>query len=163
MRYYSKLARCLRDTLGSVISAEKYLSDLWVGIAPGVGINMAFHETENPIEQKAVAEVWKYLGIKGSKLTIKGETGYPDRIYWLPGGKPFLVEYKRPGEDPREKQIHIHTELMKLDYDVEVHDDPADTLQAIINRLETTRLPKESRKILDRARMRCAALRSRPG
>ena len=117
--------------------------------------------TENPIEQSAVKEVWEQLGIKGSKLVVKGETGYPDRIFWLPNGKPFLVEYKRPGEDPRPKQEHIHNELKQLGYDVEVHDDPATTLQACINRLETAQLPKESREVLTRARRRCAVLRSR--
>lgn len=126
-----------------------------------VEINMGFRNLENPIEAKAVKEIWQELGIKGSKLTILGETGFPDRIFWLPEGKPFLIEFKRPGEKLRAKQQEIHDELLRLGYQVEVHDNVANALEAIINAVEATRLSKKGREILARARRRCAFLRSR--
>lgn len=118
---------------------------------------------ENDIEQKACDLVWQYLGIEGSKLKILGDTGYPDRIFWLPGGRPLLIEFKRPGEEPRAKQLQIHEQLRGLGYEVQVHDNSIDAFQAVIDAVDTARLPKDSRKVLTRARRRCAVLRSRSG
>lgn len=118
---------------------------------------------ENDIEITVVNEVWQYLGIKGSKLKILGEDGYPDRLFWIPGGKPLLFEFKRPGEDPRPNQIEIHNYLRQLNYQVEIHDNVADAFESIIETLETTQLSKKERKILARARRRSLVLRSRFG
>lgn len=118
-------------------------------------------EVESDIEQEAVDLVLKYLGIKGSKLRIIGETGFPDRIFWMPGGKPLLIEFKRPGEWPTMKQRHVHKSLKDLGYKVEVHDGALYAFQAVINAVESSTLSKEGRKILAGARRRCAVLRSR--
>lgn len=118
---------------------------------------------ETLIENEAVKEVYEQLGIQGSKLSIKGEDGYPDRIFWLPGGKPLLVEYKQPGESPRPSQQKIIDQLRLINYNVEVHYSAADTIEACIKILDSPQIPKESRKILARALMRCAILRSRSG
>ena len=118
---------------------------------------------ENDIEQEACDLVWKYLGIEGSKLKILGDTGYPDRIFWIPGGRPLLIEFKQPGEEPRAKQLHIHEQLRGLGYEVQVHDDAIAAFQAIIDAVGATRLPKDGRKVLARARRRCSVLRSRSG
>ncbi len=118
---------------------------------------------ESKIEQDAVDLIWKYLGVKGSKLSIKGEAGYPDRIFWVPGGKPILIEFKRPGEMPRINQNYIIDNLLKLGYKVEVHDNAVKAFQAVINSVDTKALHEEGHKILIRARRRCAVLRSRLG
>lgn len=118
---------------------------------------------ESQVENKACELVWKYLGIEGSKLNILGDTGYPDRIFWIPGGRPLLIEFKRPGEEPRPKQIHIHEQLRGLGYEVQVHDNAIDAFQAVIDAVDATRLPEDGRKVLARARRRCAVLRSRSG
>lgn len=116
---------------------------------------------ETKIELNACRLIYENLGIEGGKLKIIGNNGYPDRIFWLPGGKPLLIEFKQPGEIPEPKQQEIHDLLKGLGYNVQVHTSDVDALQAVIEALETTRLPKESRKILAGARRRCAALRSR--
>jgi hypothetical protein len=116
---------------------------------------------ENDIEQDACDLVWKYLGIEGSKLKVLGDTGYPDRIFWLPGGRPILIEFKRPGEEPRPKQEQIHERLRGLGYEVQTHDNAIAAFQAVIDAVDTTRLSEDGRKILARARRRCAVLRSR--
>jgi len=119
--------------------------------------------SEVSIEEKACSLIYEHLGIKGSKLKVKGESGYPDRIFWLPGGKPFLIEFKKPGEEPRPSQIRIHDYLRSLGYKVEVHDNAIDALEATIKAVDSTRLSKESRQILAGARRMCVILRSRSG
>ena len=119
--------------------------------------------SESKIEQRACELIKKHLGIKGSKLTVIGDTAFPDRIFWIPGGKPLLIEFKRPGEAPRPKQLHNHAWLKNLGYKVEVHDNELRALQAVIDAVETTQLPKEGREILARARSICALLRPRSG
>lgn len=116
---------------------------------------------ENDIEQEACDLVWQYLGIEGSKLKILGDTGYPDRIFWIPGGRPLLIEFKQPGEEPRAKQLHIHEQLRGLGYEVQVHDNAIDAFQAVIDSVDATRISKDGRKVLARARRRCVVLRSR--
>jgi hypothetical protein len=118
---------------------------------------------ESKIERDAVNLVWEHLGIVGSKLVTPGDTGYPDRIFWIPGGRPLLIEFKRPGEEPKPKQEYIHAQLKKLGYQVEVHDNAIRAFSAVIEAVATTRLPKEGRQILARARSICAVLRSRSG
>ena len=118
---------------------------------------------ESKIEEKTCALVWKHLGIKNSKFVTPGDTGYPDRIFWIPGGKPLLIEFKRPGQKVRQKQKYIHGQLKKLGYQVEVHEDAIRAFQAVIKAVDSTQLSKESRKILDRARSWCTILRPGSG
>jgi hypothetical protein len=56
---------------------------------------------EEKIETKACEIIWLYLGIKGSKLKNLSDTSWPDRLFWLPGGKPLLIEFKQPGYEPQ--------------------------------------------------------------
>jgi hypothetical protein len=104
---------------------------------------------------------WDYLGIVGSKLKVLGDTSWPDRIFWLPGGKPLLIEFKRPGYDPQPKQSDTHESLKDLGYDIQVHDNAADAFQAIITAVAPSCVSAKSRQILARARRCCAVLRSR--
>lgn len=116
---------------------------------------------ETKIEKKTCDLVLNFLGVENSKLKDQGETGFPDRCFWLPGGKPLLIEFKQPGEDPDPKQEYIHNKLKKLGYQVEVCDNEFDGFEIICKALESTRLSKTGCEILDRARRRCAVLRSR--
>jgi len=120
-------------------------------------------ELEEDIEISSCNKIWKWLGIKGYKLKIVGETGFPDRIFFIPGGRPYLAEYKLPGEPARAKQKYIHNMLTILGYKIGVFDNEYDAIQAIIQAVESTRLSKESRKILTEARRRCSLLRPGSG
>lgn len=126
-------------------------------------VSTKMQRSESKIEQRACELVKQHLGIKGSKLTVTGDTAFPDRIFWIPGGKPLLIEFKKPGEEPRPKQLYNHEWLRNLGYKVEVHDNELRALQAVIDAVETTQLPKEGREILARARSVCALLRPRLG
>lgn len=119
--------------------------------------------SESKIEKKAVGLIWEHLGIENSKLVTPGNTGYPDRIIWVPGGKPLLIEFKRPGEVLNPRQRYIHDKLKILGYRIEIHDDAVLAFSSVISTLEPTQLSKESREILARARRICSVLRSRPG
>ena len=116
--------------------------------------------SESKIEKKACALVWKHLGIKGSKLNIIGDTGYPDRIFWVPGGRPLMIEFKVPGGKSSPKQRLIHKQLKELGYRVEVHDNAINAFQAVIEAVDTTQLSEESLEILARASSICTLLRS---
>ncbi len=116
---------------------------------------------ESKIEGKAKILAYQHLGIISSKLVTPGHTGFPDDIFWLPGGKPLLIEFKRPGEDAKPKQLYIHEQLRTLGYHVEVHDNEIRALQAIITALEGAQLSKDGHEILARARRVCTLLRSR--
>jgi hypothetical protein len=82
-------------------------------------------------EAKFVRECWKQWGLKVSKLQIIGDTGYPDRVVWFPGGKPIFIEFKREGYEPEPKQEEIHAELKRLGYHIETHTNANRALQTI--------------------------------
>lgn len=100
---------------------------------------------ESKVERPVCRVAEQELGVTQTKLVTPGDTGWPDRIFWLPGGRPFLIEFKAPGEEPTPLQQHRIGHLKKLGYDVEVHDDEDTALQAIRKRLEATALPKNRR------------------
>ena len=64
--------------------------------------------------------------------TKLGQNGYPDRIFWAPGGAPFLVEFKRPGEWLSARQGVIVSQLKEMGYHVYVCDSIAD-FEEILN------------------------------
>ena len=118
-------------------------------------------ETKTEVEVCVLA--YEYLGISNVKLKVPGQTAYPDRLFWIPGGKPLMIEFKLPGEKPEPKQLHVHKELRELGYEVQVHDNAADAFEAIINAVAPACISKARREVLIRARRRCAVLRSRTG
>lgn len=89
----------------------------------------------NPLErdiEKAVARKALMLyGVHSSKLTSPAHNGLPDRIFWLRGGKPLLIEFKRKGQLPRPNQQHVIEMLRKEGYAVEVHDNVTTALASI--------------------------------
>jgi uncharacterized protein YyaL (SSP411 family) len=107
---------------------------------------MSVFETESSIEIKVCNKAFG-LGVRGIKLNIKSSTGWPDRMFLIPGGRPLFIEFKKPGEKPTKKQLHIHTLLRELGYQVEVHDDATTAVQAIAKALEAARLSEKSCKV----------------
>jgi hypothetical protein len=76
---------------------------------------------ESVAEKRLVA--WaESNGVLQLKLNIQGRRGWPDRVFFLPGGRPYLVEMKAEGEEPRKLQLYIHAQLRSLGYLIEVHD-----------------------------------------
>lgn len=73
---------------------------------------------ESSVENKVVR--WaERRGLEFVKLNLTGRRGYPDRLFFIPGGRPFLLELKRPGEKPEKLQQYQIARLRKKGYDVE--------------------------------------------
>jgi hypothetical protein len=86
---------------------------------------------EAQIEQIACSRILNKFGITSVKLTPTQSTGYPDRIFWLPGGKPLMIEFKRPGEKLRAKQEHVIGQLRTLGYDVKICVSPKQAVDTV--------------------------------
>src|SRR5271168_1622339 len=90
----------------------------------------ARYALENPIENK-VASIAKAMGVPSLKLNLRGNRGWPDRLFLIAGGRPLFIEFKRPGDDPDLLQEYRRETLLSLGYDVQVHDTVKDSVQAI--------------------------------
>lgn len=65
---------------------------------------------EKEIEEKVCAHA-KHLGIMHYKFTSPARRSVPDRLFILPGGATFFIEFKRCGEHPTASQ---RVEISKL-------------------------------------------------
>lgn len=91
---------------------------------------------ESDIERKLVNKT-KASGGMALKFVSPGQSGVPDRLVLLPGGKIGFVEVKAPGEQPRKLQVHMHRLLRGLGFKVYVLDDP-DKIGVILDDIQTT-------------------------
>lgn len=90
---------------------------------------------EASIERAVAKRALLEHGIQSVKFNPFGETGIPDRWFLLPGGRPFIIEFKQPGQPLTAKQTYWVGVLTRLGYDVEVHDRVEDAVLAIQTRL----------------------------
>lgn len=87
---------------------------------------------EAKIERWVCAQAEARYGVISIKLGI---SGWPDRMHLIAGGRPFLIEYKAPGQAPRPRQDERIKTLERLGYDVEVHDNRDEAIAAIERRV----------------------------
>lgn len=83
----------------------------------------------NPLErtiEAAVVKEAKRLGIAQTKMNLIGRRGWPDRCFWLVGGRPLFIEFKRRGELATPLQAFIHEQLRAAGYRVEIVDNTED-------------------------------------
>ncbi len=59
------------------------------------------------------------------------QTGWPDDLFLIEGGRPFFIEFKAPGKEPTPKQADKLAILLKLGYSWVVFDDIIDGKNAI--------------------------------
>ena len=59
---------------------------------------------EKDVERRLCALARRHGGV-ALKWTSPGTMGVPDRLVFLPGGRLYLVEVKRPGGRPRESRM----------------------------------------------------------
>lgn len=109
---------------------------------------------EASIENQACDRIMALYGITNLKLNLRGNNGWPDRIFFIPGGRPLLIEFKRPGEEPEPLQRHRHDLLKRLNYDIEVHDTVDGAVRAVAKALAAARLSKARSKVPSGARVR---------
>lgn len=101
---------------------------------------------ESKIERGACKRALGELGVPNVKLIHPGgQTGWPDRLFFIPGGKPFLIEFKEVGYEPDPMQHYIHDMLEELGYDVAWTDNEEDAVSAIAARVEASRISKARR------------------
>lgn len=98
--------------------------------------------TENDVRQAAVREA-KRLGVPHDRKVKRPgcKAGYPDDEFYIPGGRPLLIEFKRPGREATPLQRERIKELRSLGYRVLVIDDPDAARSAILAAVEAARLP----------------------
>lgn len=58
----------------------------------------------------------KELGGKAYKFVSPGNTGVPDRLVCLPGGRVIFVELKAPGKKPTAMQLAQQRKLAELGF-----------------------------------------------
>ena len=71
-------------------------------------------ELESSVERK-VTRWAERNGVEYCKLK---KAGRPDDIFFIPGGKPVLMEFKQQGKDLRKLQAYIAKKLRRAGYDV---------------------------------------------
>lgn len=64
----------------------------------------------------------KAVGGKAYKFVSPGNSGVPDRLVLLPGGRSIFVELKAPGKEPTAKQLLQHNKLIILGFTVLIID-----------------------------------------
>lgn len=67
-------------------------------------------------------------GLLHLKLNVSNRRGFPDHVFFLRGGKPLLIEFKRPGELQDALQKNIAERLRFLGYEVMVMDDAKEAI-----------------------------------
>lgn len=73
--------------------------------------------------EKAVCDYAKEKGILVYKFSSPGRAAVPDRMFILPGGRMFMMEFKAPGKKPTIPQTREHNRLLSQGVDVWVVDD----------------------------------------
>jgi intracellular sulfur oxidation DsrE/DsrF family protein len=104
--------------------------------------------SESKVEQVACRAILKKFGVKSIKLTPMKSTGFPDRIFWLPGGKPLLIEFKSSVGFLSLKQEYIIGQLKALGYRVVVCRTVKEALMAVedlIFRLKDVRVANQDK------------------
>lgn len=95
---------------------------------------------ETDVEKAVVRDAWRLYQLKGIKMKLTFDAGWPDRLWPMPGGSVFWIEFKKVGEEPRRVQEEKINWLIAMGHDVEVHDTYAGAMRAIKVRFENTRL-----------------------
>lgn len=94
---------------------------------------------EKSIQNSVIGWAKKTLGLRCDKLSTGSRfqnSGLPDFIIWLPGGRPLLIEFKVEGGQPTVLQLATHEQLRELGYLVIVVDDVTKGKIAIVKIIE---------------------------
>ena len=115
---------------------------------------------EKDIERR-VCEKVKQFGILNIKMSTHTETGWPDRMFVIPGGRPLFIEFKVPGGKLSKRQFYIHKVLEVFGYQVQTHDNEESAIRAISEAIRSAQLPEKSDEVLVAERLRGSIFRPR--
>lgn len=87
---------------------------------------------EGYIQGKVVSWARHDLGVLACKLATRAQRSFPDFIFFIPGGRPLLIEFKATGAKATQAQADIHEQLRAKGYDVETHDTIEGAKRAIL-------------------------------
>lgn len=108
---------------------------------------MAYQPSEKKTVEEPVVKLAQKLGIPVLKVNPLWAAGWPDRIFFVPGGKPLIIEFKRPGGKLRPKQVEIIGKLEKLGYEVQVYESAEEGKALVRSRLDAHRLHETGNKV----------------
>lgn len=98
---------------------------------------------ENPMRDRTRVRAERELGVPSLLLNLRYDNGWPDCLFLITGGRPLLMEFKRPGKDLEPLQVERRETLEKLNYDVVGPVDNVDEamimIQLALNRAEIVR------------------------
>ncbi len=79
-------------------------------------------KTEEGKIQDATINYGNRLGVRTIRLYFGPgiQTGWPDVLFLIPGGRPLFIEFKKPGAEPTAKQRIKIAILEEAGYDVAV-------------------------------------------
>ena len=83
------------------------------------------------LERDIEAKVVKWAKDKGIKVKKKLPGEQLDRWFMLPGGRPFIIEFKVPGKKPTPLQQAEIDALMRLGYQVRWFDDADEAIKEL--------------------------------
>ena len=96
---------------------------------------------ENPVVKYADKR-----GVRHIKLNTPGRSGWPDRVFWIPGGRPLVIEFKRPdGGTVSRQQADNIAYLERMGYDVHVVEEVSRGIALLEERLEAAQVSKKGR------------------
>ncbi len=103
---------------------------------------------ESKVENDFVADLeeWGFMhniDVVTLKLNLRGRKGWPDRLVMWEGGHMMFIEFKRPGEEPRRLQVYVHKQLRALGFEVQVHDNTRNALDAVEAKIRATTTPNK--------------------
>lgn len=108
---------------------------------------MAYRPSEKSSVEGPCVDYARALGIKVLKVNPLWAAGWNDRIFFIPGGRILIIEFKRPGGKSSKLQEQRHKELLEAGYDHHVIDNKEEGKALIWSRLEAHRLHAKSDEV----------------
>ena len=108
---------------------------------------MVYQRSEKKSVEEPVVKYAQRLGVLVLKVNPLWSAGWPDRVFFIPGGRPLFIEFKRPGGKTSKKQEEIIGKLRGSGYDVEIIDKVEEGKDAIRTRLEAYTIHEEGNPV----------------
>lgn len=104
---------------------------------------------ESNLENRVVK--WaKKRRLESLKLNVQGKRHYPDRLFFIPGGRPAIIEFKREGKKPRPAQQFVINLLKALNYDIYYFETYKEAVAWLEERLQIANTTHRQPKNFDR-------------